>query len=168
MKNGFLTQTLTLTKNHINIFKNQKLNATSQTPIQHTTFHKYTSFTKYLCLLRYGDISIFTPHFFHTSKFDLFDLRNPKKFKFNKFLPCVLSPTQNEPKRAQKIPNQSSSWPWNCCTHSFGRRCLLVLWFGSHRFGSFEPKSCNPPRAWVVHWQVVVSPGFYHDILSKS
>ncbi len=33
MKNAFLMQTLALPKNHIKIFKNQKLNATSQTPI---------------------------------------------------------------------------------------------------------------------------------------
>ncbi len=68
-------QTLALSKNHIKMFKNQKLNATSQTPIQNTTFHQYTSFTKYLYLLRYGDISTSTPHFFCTSKFELF---NPK------------------------------------------------------------------------------------------
>ncbi len=46
--------------------------------IQYTTFHQYTSFTKYLYLLRYGDISTSTPYFSYTSKFDLFDLRNLK------------------------------------------------------------------------------------------
>ena len=84
IKNDFLTQTLAQPKNHIKIhikiFNNQKLNATSQTPIQYTTFHQYTSFTKYLYLLRYRDIYTSTPHFFTqtVSKFDLFDLRNPK------------------------------------------------------------------------------------------
>ncbi len=78
MKNDFLTQTLALPKNHIKIFKNQKSNTTSQTPIQYTTFHQYTFFTKYLYFLRYGDISTFTSHLLCTSKFDLFDLRNPK------------------------------------------------------------------------------------------
>ncbi len=34
MKNDFSTQTLAPPENHINIFKNQKSNATSQTPIQ--------------------------------------------------------------------------------------------------------------------------------------
>ncbi len=28
-------------------------------------------------------------------------------------------------KRAQKIQNWSSSWPWNRCTHTFGRHCLI-------------------------------------------
>ncbi len=37
----FQTQTLAPPKNHVIIFKNQKLNATSQTPIQYTTFHQY-------------------------------------------------------------------------------------------------------------------------------
>ncbi len=78
IKNNFSTQTLAPPKNHIKIFKNQKSNAASQTPIQYTTFHQYSSFTKYLCLLRCGGISTSTPHFFCTAKFDLFDLRNPK------------------------------------------------------------------------------------------
>ncbi len=54
-----------------------------------------------LYLLRYGDISTSTPHFSYTSKFDLFDLRN-LKFKFDKFTPCALSPTQNEPKEPKR------------------------------------------------------------------
>ncbi len=124
MKNDFLNQTLPLPKNHIKIFKNQKSNTTSQTPIQYTTFHQYTSFTKYLCLLWYGDISTFTPYFFHTSKFDLFDLRNPK-IQICQILSSHIIPNLKGAKRAQKIPNQSSSWPWNCCTHTFGRRCCL-------------------------------------------
>ncbi len=145
MENDFQTQTLAPPKNHIKIFKNQKLNATSQTPIQYTTFHQYTPFTKYLCLLRYGNISTFTTHFFHTSKFDLFDLRNPKIQNWQ--IPSSrIIPNLKWTKRAQKSPNQSSSWPWNCCTHTFGRHCLWVLWFGSHWFGSFEPLSCNPPQ----------------------
>ncbi len=78
INNDFSTLTLAQPKNHINIFKNQKSNATSQTRIQYVTFHQYTSFTKYLYLLRYRDISISTPHFFRTSKIDLFDLNNPK------------------------------------------------------------------------------------------
>ncbi len=49
-------------------------------------------------------------------------------------------------KRALKIPNQSSSWPWNCCTHTFGRHCLQVLWFGLFQFGSLEPKLRNLPQ----------------------
>ncbi len=78
IKNDFLSQTSGLPKSYVKIFKNQKLNATSQTPIQYTIFHQYTSFTKYLYLLRYRDIYTSTPLFFCTSKFDLFDLRNPK------------------------------------------------------------------------------------------
>ncbi len=54
-----------------------------------------------LYLLRYGDISTSTPHFSYTSKFDLFDLLN-LKFKFDKFLPCALFPTQNEPKEPKR------------------------------------------------------------------
>ncbi len=96
---------------------------TSQTPIQCTTFHQYTPFTKYLCLLRYGNISTFTPHFFCTSKFDLFDLRNLKIQNWQIPSSCIIS-NPKWTKRAQEITNQSSSWPWNCCTHTFGRCCL--------------------------------------------
>ncbi len=42
MKKDFVTQTLPPPKNYIKIFKNQKLNATSQTPIQYTTFHQHS------------------------------------------------------------------------------------------------------------------------------
>ncbi len=116
MKNSFFSQTLAPLKNHIKIFKNQKLNANSQTPRQYTTFHQYTSFTKYLCLLRCGDISTFTPHFFCTSKFNLFDLRNTK-IQIWQISSSRIIPNPKWTKRAQKIPNQSSSWLWNCCTH---------------------------------------------------
>ncbi len=78
MKNYFSTVTLAPPNNQVKIFKNQKLNATSQTPILYSTFYQYTSLTKYLYLLRYRDISTSTLHFFHISKFNLFDLRNPK------------------------------------------------------------------------------------------
>ncbi len=78
IKSDILTLPLTLPKNHIKIFKNQKSNATSQTPIQYTTIHQYTSFTKYLYLQRYRPISISIPHIFCTSKFELFDLVNSK------------------------------------------------------------------------------------------
>ncbi len=88
-------------KNHIKIFKNQKLNATSQTPIQHTTFHQYTSFTKYLYFLRYGDISTFTPHFSVLPNLT-FLTSETHKLKFDKFLPGALSPTQNEPKEPKR------------------------------------------------------------------
>ncbi len=37
-------------------YKNQKLNATSQTPMLYTTFHQNSSFTKYLYPLGCGDI----------------------------------------------------------------------------------------------------------------
>ncbi len=105
MKNDFLTQTLALPKNLIKIFKNQTLNAISQTPIQYSTFHQNTSFTKYLCLLRYGDISTFTPNFFHTSKFDLFDLRNQKNWNLtNSFLTHCPHPKMN-----QKSPKDPKS-----------------------------------------------------------
>ncbi len=60
-----------------------------------------TSFTKYFCLLRHGDISTFTPHFFCTSKFNNFDLRN-QNFKFDKFVRDALFPTQNEPKEPKR------------------------------------------------------------------
>ncbi len=125
-----------------NFQKSKIKNATSQTPIQNTTFHQYTSFTKYLYLLRYGDISTST-HFFCTSKFELFFLRN-QKFKFDKFLSHALSTTQNEVKEPKSI-------------HIFTMKLLytyfwkMLLWFGLHQFGSFEPKLRNPPQ---ITWKV--------------
>ncbi len=59
-------------------FKKIKLNTTTQTPIQQTTFHQYTSFTNYLYFLRYRSTSTSILHVFCTSKFELFDLKNPK------------------------------------------------------------------------------------------
>ena len=52
MKNNFSTLTLAPPNNQVKIVKNQKPNATSQAPIQYTTFHQWTSVTKYLYLLR--------------------------------------------------------------------------------------------------------------------
>ncbi len=109
IKNDFWTLTLAPPKNHVNIFKNQKLNATTQTPIQYTTFLQYTSFTKYLYFLRYKAISTSTPHIFCPSKFELFDLRNPKIWIWQ--IPSShIIPNLKWTKRAQKIPNRSSSW----------------------------------------------------------
>ncbi len=85
-------------------------------------------------------ISIFTPNFFHTSKYDLFDLRNPK-IQIWQVPSQHIIPNPKWTRRAQKILNQSSSWPSNCCTHTFETRCLQVLWFGS-----LEPNSRNPPQ----------------------
>ena len=147
IKSDILTLLLTPPKNHFKNFKNPKLNATSQTPIQYITFHQYTSFTKKLYLHRYGPISTSTPHIFCTSKFELFDLMNPKIPTWQ--IPSLhIIPNPKWTKRAQKIPNQSSSWPWNCCTHTFGRPCLQVIWFGSHGFGSLFSKS---PRNTNTH-----------------
>ncbi len=77
-KNDFSTQTLGSPENHVKIFKNQNSNVTTQTHIQQTTFHQYTSFTKFLYFLRYGAISTSVPYIFRTSIFDLFDPKNPK------------------------------------------------------------------------------------------
>ncbi len=104
-KNDFLTQTSAPLKNHIKIFKNQKLNATSQTPIQCTTFDQYTSFTKYLYFLRYRDISTSTPHFFYTYKFELFWPQKPKNPNLtNSFLTHYPQPKMN-----QKSPKDPES-----------------------------------------------------------
>ncbi len=65
---------------------------------------------------------IYTP-FFHTSKFELFDLRNPH-IQIWQIPSLRIIPNPKGTKRAQKILNQSSSWQWNCCTHTFGRCCL--------------------------------------------
>ncbi len=71
-----------------------------------------------------------------------------KNSKFPKSI-LVHYPNPNWTKRAQKTSNWSSSWPWNRCTHTFGRPCLQVIWFGSHWFGSLFPKAtklCNLPQ----------------------
>ncbi len=85
------------------------------------------------------------PHMFCTSKLELFDLMNPKIPTWQ--IPSLhIIPNPKWTKRAKKIPNQSSSWPWNCRIHTFERCCLQVLWVGLHQFGLLEPKSCNPPQ----------------------
>ena len=93
-----------------------------------------------MCLLRYRDISTFTPHIFYTSKLDLFDLRN-LQIQIWQIPSLHIIPNPKWTKRAQKILNWFSS-----CPHTFGRCYLQVLWFGLHRFGSLEPKSRNPPQ----------------------
>ncbi len=99
IKNDFWTQTLAPPKNHVNIFQNQKSNATTQTPIQQTTFHWYTSFNKYLYFFKYRVISTSIPHIFYTLKFKLF---LPQNSKFSKILPGILSLTYNEPKEPKR------------------------------------------------------------------
>ncbi len=112
----------------------------------------------YLYLLRYRDIYTSTPHFFCTFKFDLFDLRNPK-IQIWQIPSSRIIPNQKWTRRAPKIPNQSWSWPWKCCRHTFGRGCLQVLRFGSHRFGSSaqiaQPTSNHLKTTWWSHGQHV-------------
>ncbi len=125
IKNDLSTQTLGPPEKHIKIFKNQKSNVTTQTqtPIQKTTFHQYTSFTKFLYFLRYGPISTCIPHIFHIFKFECFDLKNPKiQSSLNPSWHTV--PNPNWSKKVQKIQHWSSFWLWNRYTHTFGRRCL--------------------------------------------
>ncbi len=144
MKNDFLTQTLAPPKNHIKFFKNQKSNATSQTPIQYATFLQYTSFTKYLCFLRYGDISTFTPHF--STLLNLtFSTSETQKFKFNKFLPRPLSPTQNEPKepkRSQIKPHLDHETAADILLEDAAYRCFDLA--GTDLAN--QPKSRDPPQ----------------------
>ena len=127
------SQSLTPPENHVKMFENQKSNATIQTPLQEMTFHQYTSFTKYLYFLRCGLICPSISQIFHPFKFELFDLKNPKK-QTSHFpsLHIILNP--NRTSKAQKIPIWCSSWPWNRCTHTFGRSasiwtlcCLKVI-----------------------------------------
>ncbi len=87
-KSQICTQTLTSPENHVNIFENQKLNATIQTPIQYNTFQT-TSFTKYLYFLR------------HRPNLKFLTWKIPK-FKVYIFLPGVLSSTQTEPKKPKR------------------------------------------------------------------
>ncbi len=106
-------------KSILKIFECQKTNTTTQTPVQHTTFLPYTSFTKYLYFLRYRPIYTLIPHLFCTLiQIWTFQPKVPKNSNF-----------PNWTRRAQKIQNWSSSWPWSCCTHTFGRHCLQVLLF---------------------------------------
>ncbi len=61
--------------------------------------------------------------------------RKPKNLNFPKsFLACYPQPklNQNCPKDLKSI----LPWPYNCCTHTFGKPYLLVLWFGLLWFGS--------------------------------
>ncbi len=96
MKNDFQTQTLAPPKNHIKFFKNQMLPLKPPYNILHFI---NILLSPNICTFWDTDFFTFTPHFFHTSKFDLFDLRN---LKIDKFLPHALSPTQNEPKEPKR------------------------------------------------------------------
>ena len=104
IKSDILTLPLTPPKNYIKIFKNQKLNATSQTPIQYTTFHQYTSFTKNVYFQRYRPISISTTHIFCMSKFKLFNLMN-LKIQTLQIPSSSIVPNPSWTKIAQKILN---------------------------------------------------------------
>ncbi len=102
-KHDFLTQTLGPPKNHIKFFKNQKSNVTTQTPIQQTTFHQYTSFTKFLYFLRSTEPFLHPYPIFSTFlNLNFLTWRTPK-FKVPEILPSTLSPTWielKEPKRS--------------------------------------------------------------------
>ncbi len=118
IKSDILTQPLIPPKNQINIFKNQKSNATSQPPIQYTTIHQCTSITKHLCLQRYGPISTSTPHILWTSKFELFNLMNPK-IQTSKIPSSSIIPNPNWTK------NSLRSWIDTQFDHKAGKHILL-------------------------------------------
>ncbi len=142
INSDILTLPLTQPKNKVKLFENQKMNATTSTPKQHTIFHQYLSFTKYLYFLRCRPISTSMPQIFSPSKFELFGLKNPK-FLTSQNSSWHIILNLNQPETAQKIPNQSSSWPWNGCTHTFGWPCLQVLWSGLLWFGLLFQSSSN-------------------------
>ena len=63
-----------------------------------------------------------TPYFLHFQIWTFWP-HEPKNLNFtNSFLEHY--PQPNWTKIAQKIQKWSSSWPWNCCTHTFGWPCL--------------------------------------------
>ncbi len=149
IKSDISTLPLTPPKNHINIFKNQML---PLKPPHSPSFHQYTSFTTNLYLQRYGPIST-SPHIFHTSKFELFDLMN-SKIQTLQIPSSNIIPKTKLSHMAQKIPNWFLCWLSNCCVHTFGRPCWQVIWFGSHWFGLLLPKAPklhNPPQ---ITWKV--------------
>ncbi len=117
LKSQFVTWTLTPPKNHVKNFENQMQKASIQTPIQDTTFHHYTSFTKIFILSEtQTNLSQYVPNFLPLLIWTFW----PKKLKnlnftFS-FLVHYLYP--NWTSKAQKILNWPSSWPWNRCTHT--------------------------------------------------
>ncbi len=56
-------------------------------------------------------------------------------FRFTNFHKILNLELLSKFKNIQRIQFWNLSWPWNCCIHTFGRRCLQVLWFCFLCFG---------------------------------
>ncbi len=117
-KSQMCTQTLTPPENHAKMFENQKLNAIILILLSPNLY-----------FLRYRPICPSMSQFSAPTILNFLTWRT-QKFKLYIFFPHTLSLTQIEPKKAWKILIWCSSWPWNRCTHTFGRHCLLVICFG--------------------------------------
>ncbi len=128
---------LTPPENHTKIFENQKLNTTIQTPIQYTTFHQHTSFTKYLYLLRCGLICPSMSQIFHPYKFELFDWKTKNlNFTFSFLAHCPQPKyNKNSPKDPKLIliltMKQVDTY----------RCCLLVICLGHPVQLTWAPKN---------------------------
>ncbi len=98
IKNDFLTQTLAPPKNHIKFFKNQKPLKPPYNIILFINIHLS------LNICAFWDMEIFLHLYpiFSTLPNLTFLTSETQKFKFNKFLPRALSPTQNEPKEPKR------------------------------------------------------------------
>ncbi len=100
----------------LKIFKNQKMNAASWTPIQYTTFHQHT-FTKYLYFLRYRPISTFDPIFSVLSNLNFWpkepkNLNFPKSFVTHYPQPKLNNRSPNDPKLIILTMEQVYTYFW--------------------------------------------------------
>ena len=146
IKNDFSTQTLALPKNHVKIFKNQTLNIPTQTPIQQTTFHWYTSFTKFCT---FSDMEPFLhPYPIFSTLPNLNFLTSwTQKFQLYQFLPCALSPTQNKPKEPKRFwinPYLDHKTAVHILLEDAAHRCFDLACLSLNRATHLKsPKNCG-------------------------
>ncbi len=127
-------------KNHVIIFKNQMLPLKPLYNRLHfinillsPNFYTFSGTEPFLHLY---------PIFSTLLNLNFLTSRTPK-LKVPKILPDALSQTQIEPKEPKRSKNDPHL---DCCTHTFGKGCLQVIWFHLLQFCWFfpkAPKSCN-------------------------
>ncbi len=127
LKSQICTQTLAPRKRHKN-FWNQNQMPPFKHPYKILYFIFYFFHQIFVLSEIQTNLSKHVPNFL---PFEIwtFDLKNPKIQNFTlSFL--VHYPQLKYNQKIQKIPNWSSSWPWNWCTHTFGWCCLQVISLG--------------------------------------
>ncbi len=144
IKNNFPTLTLAPPKYHIKIFKNIKLNATSQT-LYNILYFINILLSPNICT--FWDTETFIhPHSIFSALSNLtFLTSETPKFKFDKFFPCALSPTQNEPKE----PKRSQINPhldYETAVHILLKTLPIGALIWLTPIWLIEPKSRNPPQ----------------------